>query len=126
MSLSNPLRGILDANKLTGPNFTDRYRNLRIILTAEKITYVLEEIVLEPSEGASEEDVLQYKKYYDDSTLVQCYMLSSMSFELQRQHESMGALRCCSTSTNYLRSMEGLRDMRYQRVSLGLECMREF
>ena len=70
MSLSNPLFGILDANKLTDPNFTDWYQNLRIILIAEKIAYVLEEIVLEPSKGASEEDVLQYKKYKDDSTLV--------------------------------------------------------
>ena len=90
MLLSNTLCDILDANKLTSLNFTDWYQNLKIILTAEKIMYVLEEIVLEPSEGASKEDVLQYKKYYDDSTLVQCYMLSSMSFELQRQHENMG------------------------------------
>ena len=58
MSLANPLHGILDANKLTGPNFMDWYQNLRIVLTAEKIAYVLEEIVLEPSERASEEDVL--------------------------------------------------------------------
>ena len=91
MSFANPLCGMLDANKLTGPNFTDWYQNLRIILTVEKIAYVLEEIVLKPSKGASEEDVLQYKKYYDNSTLVQCYMLSSMSSELQRQHENMGA-----------------------------------
>ena len=70
MSLSNSLRGILDVNKLIGPNFMDCYQNLRIILTVEKIMYVLEEIMLEPSEGASEEDVLQYKKYKDDSTLV--------------------------------------------------------
>ena len=64
---------------------------MRIVLTTEKITYVLEEIVLEPSEGTSEEDVLQYKKYKNDATLVQCYMLASMSLELQRQHEKMGA-----------------------------------
>ena len=60
-------------------------------LTFEKIAYVLEEIILEPSKGALEEDVLQYKKYYDDSTLVECYILASMSLELQRQHENMGA-----------------------------------
>ena len=82
MSLSNPLHGILDANKLTSLNFTDWYRNLRIILRVEKIAYVLAQIMLEPSEGASEEDVLQYKKYKDDSTLVQCYMLASMNSKL--------------------------------------------
>ena len=59
MSLSNSLRDILDVNKLISPNFTDWYQNLRIILTTEKIAYVLEEIVLEPSEGTSEEDALQ-------------------------------------------------------------------
>ena len=56
----------MDANKLTGPNFMDWYRNLRIILTAEKMAYVLKEIVLEPSGGALEEEALQYKKYKDD------------------------------------------------------------
>ena len=53
MSLSNPLLGILDANKLTSPNFTDWYQDLRFVLTAKKIAYVLEEIVLEPSKAAS-------------------------------------------------------------------------
>ena len=58
MSLTNPLCGIVDANKLTGPNFMDWLRNLRIVLTYERITYVLDEIMLEPPEGATEEDVL--------------------------------------------------------------------
>ena len=91
MSLANPLRGILDANKLIGPNFTDWLRNLRIVLTSERIAYVLDEIVLEPPEGVTEEDVLRYKQHKVDSTLVECYMLASMSLELQRQHENMGA-----------------------------------
>ncbi|MQM11802.1 hypothetical protein Taro_044712 [Colocasia esculenta] len=42
MSSGNPLRGILDANKLTGPNYLDWLRNLKIVLRSERIAYVLE------------------------------------------------------------------------------------
>ena len=52
------LRSILDANKLTGPNYTDWLRNLRIVLTAEKIFYVLNSPVPETvPETASEEEI---------------------------------------------------------------------
>ena len=91
MSLSNPLRGILDVNRLTGPNYTDWLRNLRIVLTAEKIVYVLDTVMPTPEEGASEDEIARYVKYIDDSTLAQCYMLGSMTPELQRQHEKMDA-----------------------------------
>ena len=55
MSLSNPLHGILDVNRLTGPNYTDWLRNLRIVLTAEKIMYILDIVMPTPEEGTSEE-----------------------------------------------------------------------
>ena len=42
MASSILLRGILDANKLTGPNYIDWLRNLRIILTQEKVSYILD------------------------------------------------------------------------------------
>ena len=91
MSLSNPLRGILDVNRLTGPNYTDWLRNLRIVLTADKIVYVLDTVIPTPEEGASEDEIARYVKYINDSTLAQCYMLGSITPELQRQHEMMGA-----------------------------------
>ena len=91
MLLSNPLRGILDVNRLTGPNYTDWLRNLRIVLTAEKIVYVLDTVMPMPEEGASDDEIARYVKYIDDSTLAQCYMLGSMTLELQRQHEIMDA-----------------------------------
>ncbi|KAG6523388.1 hypothetical protein ZIOFF_013245 [Zingiber officinale] len=37
------LRSILDSNKLTGLNFLDWFQNLRIILKAEKLAYVLDQ-----------------------------------------------------------------------------------
>ena len=41
MSLTNPLCGIMDANNLTGLNFTNWPRNLKILLKSECIAYVL-------------------------------------------------------------------------------------
>ena len=72
---SNPLRRIMDANKLIGPNFSDWLRNLKIVLRCEKLAYVLE--ANDPQEPTA------------DSIKVQCYMLGSMSNELQRQHDNM-------------------------------------
>ena len=42
MATSLLLRGILDANKLIGPNYVDWLRNLRIVLTQEKVSYILD------------------------------------------------------------------------------------
>ena len=84
MSLSNPLRGILAVNRLIDPNYMDWLCNLRLILTAEKIMYVLDIVMPTPEEGASEDEIARYVEYIDDSTLAQCYMLGSMTPELQR------------------------------------------
>ena len=90
MSLTNPLRGITDANGLTGPNFTDWLRNLKILLKSECITYILEgDGLVEPASNASENEVWEYEKWQEDSTTIQYYMLASMCNELQRQHEDM-------------------------------------
>ena len=43
MSSSNPLHGIIDANRLTSPNFINWLRNLKILLKFEHNAYVLEE-----------------------------------------------------------------------------------
>ena len=41
MLVSNPLVRIFETNHLTDINFKDWHRNLRIVLTSEKIEYVL-------------------------------------------------------------------------------------
>ena len=88
MSLTNPLRGIMDVNRLTGPNFTDWLRNLKILLKFERIAYVLEgDDLVEPTSNASKDEIWEYIKWQEYSTTVQCYMLASMCNELQRQHE---------------------------------------
>ena len=90
MSSTNPLRGIMDVNRLTGSNFTDWLRNLKILLKSKRIAYVVEgDGPVEPTSDASEDEVWEYQKWQEDSTTVQCYMLASMCNELQRHHEDM-------------------------------------
>ena len=43
MSASNPLSQILEINRLTRPNFKDWLQKLKIILSFEKIGYVLDQ-----------------------------------------------------------------------------------
>ena len=90
MSTIVNLRSILDANKLTGTNFMDWLKNLRIVLGAEKIAYVLDSTLLvSPSIDASVGDQITYQKHLDDSIIAACIMLASMSSGLQKQHEAM-------------------------------------
>jgi len=96
------LRSILDKEKLSGTNFTNWYRNLRIILKQEKNEYVLEQpYPNEPGNGASSVDRRAYEKYCNDSLDVSCLMLATMSPELQKQYED----------SNAHNMMEGLRGM---------------
>ena len=63
MSSTNPLRGIMDTNRLIGQNFIDWLRNLKILLKFECIAYVLEgDGLVEPTSDASEDEVWEYQK----------------------------------------------------------------
>ncbi|XP_061355032.1 uncharacterized protein LOC133299582 [Gastrolobium bilobum] len=89
------LRSILDNNKLTGPNFTDWYRNVKIVLRYEKISYVLDSsIPVAPAEGQDGYDQYNWeahRQHLADNEQAVCIVLASMSAELQRQHEHMDA-----------------------------------
>ena len=90
MASSLSLRGILDSNKLIGPNYVDWLTNLKSVLTQEKLSYILD--IPEPQEvgdDATAEEVSTYRMWKNDSLTVRCIILASMSNELQRQHESM-------------------------------------
>ncbi|KAJ8755505.1 hypothetical protein K2173_019303 [Erythroxylum novogranatense] len=92
MSTNLSLRSIMDANKLTGPNFSDWLRNLKIVLRQEKKLYILDnELPPEPAQDATNEDWEYYQSHIDDNEQVTCVMLASMSPELQRQYECMNA-----------------------------------
>ena len=84
------LRSILDANKLTGPNFIDQFRNIKIVLKQEKKAYVLDDPILEePNEKASNEKREAYRVHINDLDLATCVMLASMAPDLQKQHKAM-------------------------------------
>ena len=78
------LRNLLDKEHiLTGTNFQEWYRRLRIVLHQERKFYVLEEpLPTVPTQGAVREVVEAYRKHKEDSLYVQYIMLSSMSSEL--------------------------------------------
>ncbi|KAB2620910.1 hypothetical protein D8674_039387 [Pyrus ussuriensis x Pyrus communis] len=82
---------ILDKHCLEGHNFPTWYRNVKILLTLEKIIYVLDkplpDIPLGPE--ATEDERAKYDKHVEDDTQAKCYLLASMNEELQRQHEGM-------------------------------------
>ncbi|XP_071914057.1 uncharacterized protein [Coffea arabica] len=90
----NPFSTILEKNTLTGPNFIDWLRNLRIVLNSEKIGYILETLVPNPlPEGATELQQTTFRKWEEDDMQTRCYMLASMNNELQRQYEKMGTAK---------------------------------
>ena len=51
------LRSLMESNKLTGPNFLDWLRNLRIVLKSKKIGYVLDEALPNPPAANASENV---------------------------------------------------------------------
>ncbi|GJX26158.1 retrotransposon protein, putative, ty1-copia subclass [Tanacetum coccineum] len=87
------IRSILLAKKLTGLNFTNWYRNLRIVLRyKKKIKFVDQPIgpALDPE--IADPDTID--KYYETVNLEQevaCLMLLSMSLDLQRTLEKYNA-----------------------------------
>ncbi|TLX70056.1 DDE-type integrase/transposase/recombinase [Labilibacter sediminis] len=85
------LMSLLNREKLTGPNYLDWIRALRIALRFEDMEYVLDEDLPILSENPSTEESEAYLKHDKDSTKVACLMLATMSSELQKSFENMGA-----------------------------------
>ena len=86
------LRSVLEKDKLTGTNFLDWFRNLRIVLKQERKLYVLDEPPPEePADNASRAEKNAYEKHHNDSINVACLMLATMSSELQKDLENMEA-----------------------------------
>ncbi|GJT59530.1 retrotransposon protein, putative, ty1-copia subclass [Tanacetum coccineum] len=87
------IRSILIGEKLTGSNFTNWYRNLRIFLRYEKkLKFVEQPIGPKPDLETTNLDTID--KYYKTANLEQevaCIMLSSMSPDLQRTLEKYNA-----------------------------------
>ena len=86
------LRSVLEKDKLTGTNFLDWFRNLRIVLKQERKLYVLDEpLPEEPADNAPRAENNAYEKHHNDFIDVACLMLATMSSELQKDLENMEA-----------------------------------
>ncbi|XP_070022134.1 uncharacterized protein [Nicotiana sylvestris] len=85
------LHGILETNKLVGPNFDDSYRNLRIVLMHEKLIDVIDKPVKEvPDEDEDDDDATKiYQKYLEECLTTKCIILAFMNSKLQRKHQDM-------------------------------------
>ena len=82
MSTNVNSQSIMDANKLTGPNFLDWLKNLRIVFKRERITYILvEKLPQSPVVDASETVHRAYQKRLVDSVRAGLIILTSTSPE---------------------------------------------
>ncbi|XP_057790484.1 uncharacterized protein LOC131007595 [Salvia miltiorrhiza] len=86
------LKCLIETNKLTGSNFTDWLRCLRLVLRLEKIEYVLDNpITVIPDKQSAEYasfDEAAHKKHVEDATSAQCSLYASeaqtMEYEILR------------------------------------------
>ena len=92
MSASNFLAKILETNRLTGLNFKDWLQNLKIILSFKKLVYVLDQDLHPLLVHLIADQRASHEKWLDDDKVI-CYMLTSMSNELQCQYEDMKTTR---------------------------------
>ncbi|KAM1590609.1 hypothetical protein ACFX1Z_034343 [Malus domestica] len=116
--VGSTLAKILDKHCLEGHNFPSWYRNVKILLTLEKIVYVLDKapphIPLGPE--ATEDERAKYDKHVEDDTQAKCYLLASMNEELQRQHEGMDSASSIILHLTELYG-EGTRNRRFSTVN---------
>ncbi|GKF45301.1 hypothetical protein Tco_0131853, partial [Tanacetum coccineum] len=87
------ITSILQQEKLSGPNFTNCYQNLRIVLRSEgKLAHLEQPLIPPPYPIASQAACDAYNALYDSHNEVACIMLDSMSPKLQRALENYKAV----------------------------------
>ncbi|GJV79179.1 retrotransposon protein, putative, ty1-copia subclass [Tanacetum coccineum] len=80
---------MLEREKLSGTNFSDWFRQLRIVLRVEKKLFTIEQpIPPTPVADATNQELEDWNKIYDIHNEVACFMLGGMSPEHQRQFEN--------------------------------------
>nr|XP_016498040.1 PREDICTED: uncharacterized protein LOC107816807 [Nicotiana tabacum] len=123
MTAFNPLTVILTQNKLEGPNYVDRKRNLDIVLIAEEYKFVLDEVCPEKTgDDATDDEHKAYQKWIKANEMVRCYILASMSNVLQHQHQSIessyGILENLKEMLRIVRLSSSVRDHVLKMMSL--------
>ena len=89
MSTNVNVKMVMDDKILTGLNFLDWLKNLRIVLKEEKLAYVVTEPILgSPTADAPESVERAYKKCLVDSTRAGLIIHISMSPEFQKRYKT--------------------------------------
>nr|GEZ97327.1 hypothetical protein [Tanacetum cinerariifolium] len=87
--LSSTFKTFFERETLTGVNFNDWYRSLRIVLrVADTYDYLYKPCPDQPLETTYEGDKTAWKAEYEKHNDVACLMLGKMSSTLQKQFES--------------------------------------
>ncbi|GKE13983.1 retrotransposon protein, putative, ty1-copia subclass [Tanacetum coccineum] len=82
-------RSMFEREKLSGNNFNDWFRQLKLVLRVEKKMYVIEQPIPPAPAADSTTNVLtEWNAVYDAHNEVACLMLGSMTPELHRQFEN--------------------------------------
>ena len=88
MASNLSLWSLLDSEKLTGSNFDNWYRKLKIILKYKRILYVITDPTPEePAPNARGVVWDTYLKWLNDHTMVRCIMWTSMNDEFNQKFE---------------------------------------
>ena len=112
---------LLAKEKLSGPNYLEWMRALRMTLRYEDKEYVLDNQIPEYNEvTATDEQTAVYNKHCADSNKVSCIMVSTMSAELQKLFEESWAYEI----NEKLREMfgKGQRQERLEVLSALKKC----
>ena len=87
-SVISAFKSHLEREKLTGKNFNDWHRSLRIALrTTDKLNYLTEECPAEPAATEPEAVKAAWRVEHAKFNEVACLMLTSMSAQLQKKYE---------------------------------------
>ncbi|GJS68488.1 hypothetical protein Tco_0683053 [Tanacetum coccineum] len=94
-TLSSAFKTFFERETLTGPNFNDWYRSLRIVLrVADTFDYLYKPCPGQPADTATEAEKAAFKAEYKKNSDVACIMLGKMSPALQRQFENYHSKTC--------------------------------
>ena len=86
--LGSAFKTFFEREKLTGPNFNDWHRSLRIVLrVSKKLDYLTKPCPTQPADTKTDEVKATWQKEYDTHNEVACLMLGSMIPKLQKQFE---------------------------------------
>nr|GEU55204.1 retrotransposon protein, putative, Ty1-copia subclass [Tanacetum cinerariifolium] len=81
-------RSMFEREKLSGNNFNDWFRQLKLVLRVEKMYVIEQPLPVAPTADSVENVLAEWNAIYDAYNEVSCLILGSMTHELHRQFEN--------------------------------------